>query len=214
MNGTEIKQVGFECDDLYFDFRDRAYRATLVCKVYLYNPLESALDVRDVAVLQGYSLGDLEDVTGGSLSTGEWAINPSAFSLNPQETKTVTFSLPLEIWSWVPISVSDATEVVSKYGEHVTINYQYTLGYTYDGSEWKHFEGEVQEIVQVKVDAKTVAADCMLSGINAVFDPNTMLSVSVGQFKLSGINVNAKIGFDPWAFVWNGFLKPWILEHT
>ncbi|GEM_PF-984444 len=212
-NGT-LKQVGFECKDIYFDFRDRAYRATLVCKVYLYNPLESALDVRDVAVLQGYSLGDLEDVTGGSLSTGEWTINPSAFSLNPQETKTVTFSLPLEIGSWVPISVADATEVVSKYGEHVTINFQYTLGYTYNGSEWKHFEGEVQEIVQVRMDAKTVAADYMLSGINAVFDPNTMLSVSVGQFKLSGINVNAKIGFDPWAFIWNGFLKPWILEHT
>lgn len=213
-NGTELKQVGFECDDLYFDFRDRAYRATLVCKVYLYNPLESALDVKDVAVLHGYSLGDLEDVTGGSLSTGEWAINPSAFSLNPQETKTVTFSLPLEIGSWVPISVSDATEVVSKYGEHVTINYQYTLGYTYDGSEWKHFEGEVQEIVQVKVDTSTVAADYLLSGGMAIIDPNTAISFSVGSLKISGLRLNLKLGFDPWAFIWNGFLKPYILERT
>ncbi len=35
-------------------------------------------------------------------------------------------------------------------------------------------------------------------------------------YKISDLRLNLKfkLGFDPWAFVWNGFLKPYILEHT
>ena len=44
MNGRELRQVGFECNDIHFDFKDRAYRASLSCQVYLYNPSSLTLD--------------------------------------------------------------------------------------------------------------------------------------------------------------------------
>ena len=35
-------------------------------------------------------------------------------------------------------------------------------------------------------------------------------------YKIPGLRLNLKfkLGFDPWVSVWNGFLKPYILEHT
>ena len=205
MNGTELKQVGFECNDLYFDFKDRAYRATLSCRVYLYNPSKKDALIKDITVLDDYSLGDLENVPAGDLSAGKWGIHPGSFILQPQETKAVQFNLPLTIGSWIPISGADATEVVLKDGEYVTVKFNYTLGYTYDGNLWVHFTDGVYDVVQVKMDTKTVVADYMLSGFAAVVRPSTAISVKIGFLKLS---------IDPGAIAWNSFLKPFILEHT
>jgi len=161
--------------------------------------------VRDIAVLQGYSLGDLENVPAGGLTIGNWSISPESFSLASQGTETVVFSLPLMISSRVPISVSDATEVVLKDGEYTKVSFTYTLGYTYDGSNWWHFEGHVSGYVPVTMDAKTVAADYVLSGVAAVVRPSTVISIKIGVLKLS---------IDPGAIIWNSFLKPFILELT
>ncbi len=68
MNETELKQVGFECNG--------AYRALLACQVYLYNPSSSEMSVKDIAVEDNYSLGQLGDVTLDSLDVGEWSIIP------------------------------------------------------------------------------------------------------------------------------------------
>ncbi|AMM53096.1 hypothetical protein TQ32_00255 [Pyrococcus kukulkanii] len=215
MNGTGLKQISSECDDVYFDFKDHAYRATLSCRVYLHNSnSRDEIRIRDIAVLNSYSLGDLENMPAGSLNTGEWSINPSSFTIPAQTTKIVHFNLPLEISPWIPISVADATEVVLKDGEFITVEIPYTLGYSYDENTWTHFSGEIYDTIQVKMDTKTVATDYVLSGVMAVIDPNTAISFSVGSFKFSGIKITMKLGFDPWAFVWNGFLKPYILEHT
>ena len=177
MNGTELKQVGFECDDIYFDFKDRAYNATLSCRVYLYNPSKKDALIKDITVLDDYSLGDLENVPAGDLSAGKWGIHPGSFILQPQETKAVQFSLPLTIGSWIPISGADVTEVVLKDGEYVTVKFNYTLGYTYDGNLWVHFTDGVYDIVQVKMDTKTVVADYMLSGGMAYISTWTLLKV-------------------------------------
>ena len=105
--------------------------------------------------------------------------------------ETVSFKLPLEISSWVPISVADATEVASKDGEYVEVGFKYTLGYTYDGSEWKQFEGHVSDYVQVTMDAKTVAADYVLSGGMAYVSAWTLLKVpSEFKVKVKGVEFN------------------------
>ncbi|QDA31074.1 hypothetical protein FH039_04895 [Thermococcus indicus] len=211
MNGTELKQVGFECSDLYFDFEDRAYRATLSCRVYLHNPNpKNEVRIKDIAVLNSYSLGDLKNVPAGSLNTGEWNIQPDSFTIPAQTTKIVQFSLPLEISSWVPISGADATEVVLKDGEFITVEIPYTLGYSYDGNTWTHFSEEIYDTIQVKMDAKTVAADYILSGGMAVLDPATMISYNIGTVTVFGKMINIKLSIDLWPIVWNTFIKPFI----
>ncbi|CAD5243204.1 conserved protein of unknown function [Thermococcus camini] len=40
MNGTELKQVGFECDDAKFNWNGIEYKATLVCRAFVYNPTQ------------------------------------------------------------------------------------------------------------------------------------------------------------------------------
>ncbi len=49
-NGTELKQVGFECDDLYFNWNRGAYTATLVCKAFIYNPSQNTVEISSVSV--------------------------------------------------------------------------------------------------------------------------------------------------------------------
>lgn len=210
----ELQQVAFKCDDLYFDFRDYAYMATLSCRVYLYNPAQDSVMVKDIGVLNNYSLGDLEDVLVDSLSTGKWSIQPDSFSISPQETKIVQFSLPVEIGSWLPISGVDATEIVLKNGEYTTVEFIYMLGYSYDGNSLTHFSGEIYDTVKVKMDTKTIAADYILSGTAAIVDPNTVISFQLGSIRISSIRLSSKLSFDPLAFIWNAFIKPAILEHT
>ncbi|AIF69869.1 hypothetical protein PAP_07395 [Palaeococcus pacificus DY20341] len=53
MNGTELKQVSFECDDPEFNWNGIEYKATLVCKAFVYNPAQ-------------------ENVLLNSLSVNEW----------------------------------------------------------------------------------------------------------------------------------------------
>ncbi|MFA4646869.1 hypothetical protein P8X24_06360 [Pyrococcus kukulkanii] len=213
MNGT-LEQVGFECDDLYFDFRDYAYRATLSCRVYLYNPNGEEVMVKDVGVLDNYSLGDLEDVLVGSLSTGKWNIQPETFTISSQGTQSILFSLPIEIGSWLPISGVDATEVVLKNGEYTTVKFTYTLGYSYDGNSWTHFSGEIYDTIQVKMDTKTITTDYILTGAAAILDPNTVISFNIGSINIFEKSVSLKLSLDPFAIFWNTLAKPWILEHT
>jgi len=134
----------------------------------------------------------------------------------PEESSvgTVSFKLSMEISSWIPVSVSDATEVVLKDGEYTKVSFTYTLGYTYDGSNWKQLKGHVSDYVQVTMDAKTVAADYILSGAIAVIDPETMISFNIGTVTVFGKSINVRIGVDVWPITWNSFLKPFILEHT
>ncbi len=66
-------------------------------------------------------------------------------------------------------------------------------------------ENTVRDYVKTTMDAKTVAADYLLSGFAAVVRPSTVISVKIGFLKLS---------IDPGAIVWNSFLKPFILELT
>ncbi|WP_148266008.1 hypothetical protein [Pyrococcus sp. ST04] len=209
MNGTELKQISFECSDLYFDFRDYAYRATLSCRVYLYNPASIKAKVKDIAVLE-YSLGELEDVPAGSLGTGKWSINPSSFTLSPQETKIITFNLPLEISSQIPISGADATEVVLQYGRYVSVEFNYTLGYAYDEDTWIHFSGSVYGNVLVKMDTKTIAADYMLTVAMAYLSAWTLIKAP-GKVKIG------KVEFNPAGILIGVILykvKEYILELT
>ena len=200
VNGTELKQVGFECEDIHFDFKDSAYRALLSCQVYLYNPSSSKMSVGDIAVEDNYSLGQLEDFTlalgpldvpHGSLDVGKWNITPEEFDIGPQEAKTITFSLPLEISSYVPISGSDATEVVGKDGSYTEVTFTYTLGYSIGDGKWYHYSNTVRDYVKITMDAKTIAADYILSGAMAYISAWTLLKVpSEFKVKVRGVEFN------------------------
>ena len=191
VNGTELKQVGFECDDIYFDFMDSAYRASLSCQVYLYNPSSSKMSVGDIAVENNYSLGQLWDVPFGNLSVGKWSITPERFNISSQEAKNITFSLPLEISSYVPISGSDATEVVSKDGSYTEVTFTYTLGYSIGDGKWYHYSNTVRDYVKITMDAKTIAADYILSGAMAYISAWTLLKVpSEFKVKVRGVEFN------------------------
>lgn len=48
MNRTKLKQVEFECDDLYFNWVLIEYKATLECKAILYNPTSEELHVKQL----------------------------------------------------------------------------------------------------------------------------------------------------------------------
>ncbi|WP_054840762.1 hypothetical protein [Thermococcus peptonophilus] len=124
------------------------------------------------------------------------------------------FSLPIYVSSYIPISGSDATEVVLKNGEYTNIKFEYTLGYSIDRKVWHHYFNSVSQHVKITMDTKTVVADYVLSGIAAITDPNTAISISIGSVRILGLKVNGKLGLDPWAFLWNGLIKPYILEHT
>ncbi len=191
VNGTELKQMGFECDDIHFDFKDRAYRASLSCQVYLYNPSSSKMSVKDIAVEGNYSLGQLRDVTFGTLGVGKWSIAPERFGIDSQETKNITFSLPLEISSYVPISGSDATEVVGKDGSYTEVTFTYTLGYRIGDGKWYHYSDTVRDYVKITMDAKTIAADYILSGAMAYISAWTLLKVpSEFKVKVKGVEFN------------------------
>ncbi len=208
MNWAGLKQVGFECDDLYFDFKDYAYRATLSCRVYLYNPASIKAKVKDIAVLE-YSLGELEDVPAGSLNAGKWNIQPETFNVSPQGTQSVLFSLPVEISSWVPISGSDATEVVLKDGEYTTVKFNYTLGYNYDGNTWTHFSGKIYNTVKIKMDTKTITTDYILTGAMAYLSAWTLINVP-GKTKIGKVEFNP-VGILIGVIFYK--VKGYILEH-
>ncbi len=152
------------------------------------------MSVKDIAVGDNYSPGQLEDFTlalgpldvpHGSLDVGKWTITPEEFDIGSQEAKTITFSLPLEISSYVPISGSDATEVLAKDGSYTEVTVTYTPGYSIGDGKWYHYSNTVRDYVKITMDAKTIAADYILSGFAAVVRPSTVMEVKIGFLKLS-----------------------------
>ena len=91
VNGTGLKQVGFECDDLYLSTGlDRGhhllYRGTLTCRAILYNPTPyylrgSITDVHAVEITPKVLDSDL---------VGEWGYTPT-ISIAPNGYYTVLF---------------------------------------------------------------------------------------------------------------------------
>ncbi|WP_175059044.1 hypothetical protein [Thermococcus sp. 2319x1] len=50
MNGSELKRVGFECNDPEFNWKRGEYTATLVCKAFVYNPSQNNIEISTVSV--------------------------------------------------------------------------------------------------------------------------------------------------------------------
>ena len=185
--GSPIIVEYSSCENPYFDYRDRAYRATLVCKVEFRNLESEPVEVRDVTV-KTYTLTDaLNDTVSGS-----WSVIPSDLTIDSHSTREVKFTLPLVISTWVPISVADATKLVLKNGDYSTVSFTYTFGYSLPGLEYQtHYAGTVVHRVEVRMDAKTVAADYILSGAMAYVSAWTLLKVpSEFKVKVRGVEFN------------------------
>ena len=91
LNGTELKQVGFECDDLYLSTGlDREhhllYKGTLTCRAILYNPTQYYLrgSITDV-----YTVEITPKVLDNDL-VGEWRYTPT-INIAPNGYYTVLF---------------------------------------------------------------------------------------------------------------------------
>lgn len=86
VNGTELKQVGFECDDPEFNWNGIEYKASLVCRATVYNPSQNNIEINIVSV-KTWSVGNhaLED----SLSR-TWEVKyPN--KIHGSETATIVF---------------------------------------------------------------------------------------------------------------------------
>ena len=175
------------CKNPYFDYENGAYRATLVCEVEFKNIASAPVEVKKVAVGSYMVTGALEDTVSGS-----WSAIPSEFTINPHSTTEVRFNIPLTISTWVPISVADATKLVFKNGEYGMVSFTYTFGYRVgDENSWSFYSGMVVHTVKVTMDAKTVAADYILSGGMAYVSAWTLLKAPSGfKVKIKGVEFN------------------------
>ncbi|WP_456321542.1 hypothetical protein [Palaeococcus sp. (in: euryarchaeotes)] len=185
--GSPIIAEYSSCENPYFDYKDGAYRATLVCKVEFRNLESVPVEVRDVTV-KTYTLTDaLNDTVSGS-----WSVIPSDLTIDSHSTREVKFTLPLVISTWIPISVADATKLVTKNGDYSTVSFTYTFGYSLPGLEYQiHYAGTVVHRVKVRMDAKTVAADYIFSGAMAYVSAWTLLKVpSEFKVKVKGVEFN------------------------
>ncbi|WP_297503409.1 hypothetical protein [Thermococcus sp.] len=91
MTGKELKQIGFECDDLYLSTGlDREhhllYKGTLTCRAILYNPAQYYLrgSITDV-----YAVEITPEVLDNDL-VGEWGYTPT-INIAPNGYYTVLF---------------------------------------------------------------------------------------------------------------------------
>jgi len=86
VNGTKLRQVGFECDDPEFNWNHGEYTATLVCKAFVYNPSQNSIEISTVSVKEwSVDNPDLKD----SLEHA-WVVGyPSV--IHRSETGVITF---------------------------------------------------------------------------------------------------------------------------
>ncbi|WP_240911839.1 hypothetical protein [Thermococcus sp. M36] len=86
MSGTGLKQVGFKCDNPKFNWDGIEYKATLVCKAFVYNPMQENVFLNSVSVSEWHT--DNSDFTRSLGSS--WAVGyPSV--IQSSETATIIF---------------------------------------------------------------------------------------------------------------------------
>ncbi len=201
---------GSFCENPHFDYTDGAYWATLSCSIKFKNIASEPIRVEDVSVKSFLIRGAVND----SISGG-WSVDNSEFILGPGDVEMVTFKLPLRISTWVPISVAEPTKLVFKNGDCSDVYLVYVFDYKPSRLDhYIHYGGTIHQRVKVTMDAKTIAADYLLSGGMAVLDRDTMISYNLGTVTVFGKSINVRVSIDVWAIIWNTFIKPSILEHT
>ncbi|AEK73225.1 hypothetical protein GQS_06635 [Thermococcus sp. 4557] len=86
MNGTELKQVSFECDNPKFNWNGIEYKATLVCKAFVYNPTQENVFLNAVSVSEWHT--DNSDFTRSLGSS--WTVEYPTV-IQSSETATIIF---------------------------------------------------------------------------------------------------------------------------
>ena len=142
INGTELKQVGFECDDPEFNWNGIEYKAELVCRAFIYNPTQN-------------------DVYLNSVSVQEWHADNSAFmeSLEPswvieypqiiQGSRTVTIVFKNTARTGLITLEKDL------FGAYVLLSLKYVIS-PRDGKDYIFTNSEV---INIRQDNKDVIID-------------------------------------------------------
>ncbi|WP_145955319.1 hypothetical protein [Thermococcus henrietii] len=85
-NGTKLEQVGFECDNPEFNWNGIEYKATVVCRAFIYNPTQKTIYLNSVSVKEWRT--DNSDFTQ-SLSSS-WVVEYPTV-IKSSETISITF---------------------------------------------------------------------------------------------------------------------------
>jgi len=106
MNGTELKQVGSECSDLYFTWELIDYHAALTCRAVLYNPTDKTLVIANTSAGKP-KIGIIPDgvvMTPSSFEKhlSKFSVTVSNAKIPPQGDTVITFKSEI---SGVPLLV-------------------------------------------------------------------------------------------------------------
>ncbi|WP_175059046.1 hypothetical protein [Thermococcus sp. 2319x1] len=150
MNGSELKQVGFECDDLYLSTGlDREhhllYKGTLSCKAILYNPSNSEIS-ENVKLITPV---ELTPSTIEEYLVGEWQY-PMSVTFASHSYTTITFQKDTS-----GINVHDLE--TDLYGVHFTV----TMHYEING---KSFTGVGEGVITQNTVQATISSTIFIGG--------------------------------------------------
>ena len=127
-----LKQIAFECDDLYFTWEFVDYHATLICKAVLYNPTFSELGIASINGMPDIRVSiNAISLTPTELKHGMNTIEVSVDSpiIMPQGYDTLEFRSEI---SGVPLTILET----QLYGSIYSITLPYTV-YFANGSQFK-----------------------------------------------------------------------------
>lgn len=164
----ELQQIYFVCSDMYFDYKDGTYKATLTCKAGLYNPSETSIGLYSVAVDSwSIDIPALRDAL-----SGPWSVSyPN--EILPQNTEDVTFIIPAEA------SLSELERKL--WGANMMISIGYTVKWGFKGYSSKYSDFSGADIIQIKQDNSDVIKDVGGSAVIVVAVPILAEGATVGE---------------------------------
>jgi len=186
MNGTELKQVGFECDDLYFDFKNGEYIAPITCKAILYNSYSGDASITKITMNARVDSQDLER----ALSV-PWSVSaPEAIPAGGYGT--VIFSTTAKVYG----TLDGINLIKDLWGLSTTITILYDVHWEGTSEEISSFEGS--DIMTIHADWNDVVldygGDALIAITLAYYAPEAVIVSATGwkgAAKKAGVSILA-----------------------
>ncbi|ASI99775.1 hypothetical protein A3L02_09465 [Thermococcus celer Vu 13 = JCM 8558] len=150
MKGSELKQVGFDCNDPEFNWKGTEYKASLVCRAFIYNPTQNDISLNAVAVKEWHT-----DNTDFTNSLGPWVVVDYPDTIRSSETSTITFRNTAH--------TSLHTLEMDLFGVYASISLTYIISPQHGDDV--HFTG--YDTINIRQDDKDVVVD---GGTQAILD--------------------------------------------
>ncbi|NJE03965.1 hypothetical protein E3E27_07470 [Thermococcus sp. MV11] len=188
MNGTELKQVGFECDDPEFNWNGIEYKAKMVCRAIIYNPTQNNVNIN-------------------SISVKEWSVDNQEFMESLESAWTVEYPAKVKPSQTVEIVFKNTAHTglitleKDLFGDYVGISIRYTISPQNTGDI--NFTGF--DVITIKQDNTDVIADV---GTNVIlFGIDVRAGITI--FKLARNKETAEALKKAWPYVVSFFRWAW-----